>query len=119
MPSASYWMSRPKVNKSTNRAYAFHPHLRLPPVHTTSRAPDPQKQLAENTRRIFAERGHDFFEKRDAAGGRIEAGDTTGLDDEHEESSAEATTSTQPMTPEQLFKMRSDIVPRLEWVLNI
>jgi hypothetical protein len=64
---------------------------------------------------VFAERGHDFFEKRDAASGRINVGNAASLDGEHEESSAEtASLSTQPMTPEQLFKMRSDIIPRLE-----
>jgi len=64
---------------------------------------------------VFAERGHDFFEKRDAANGRIDIGSSNGLDDEHEGTSAETTnSSTQPMTPEQLFKMRSDIIPRLE-----
>lgn len=89
--------------------------LKWLPVHTTPRAPDPQKQLAENIHRVFAERGHDFFEKRDAAGGRIDPGDATGLDEDNEESITEPTSSsTQPMTPEQLFKMRSDIIPRLE-----
>ena len=85
------------------------------PLTPISRAPDPNKQLAENIRRVFAERGHDFFEKRDTASGRIDIGDSNGLDDKHEETSAETTDlSTQPMTPEQLFKMRSDILPRLE-----
>lgn len=64
---------------------------------------------------MFTERGHDFFEKRDAACGRIDIGNDMGLDDGYEESGAETTSSsTQPMTPEQLFKMRSDIIPRLE-----
>jgi mediator of RNA polymerase II transcription subunit 17 len=85
------------------------------PLIPLSRAPDPNKQLAENIRRVFAERGHDFFEKRDAASGRIDIGDSIALDDEPEETGAEATNlSTQPMTPEQLVKMRSDIIPRLE-----
>jgi len=80
-----------------------------------SRAPDPNKQLAENIRRVFTERGHDFFEKRDAASGRIDVANSNGLDDMHEEADAEAaSSSTQPMTPEQLVKMRSDILPRLE-----
>lgn len=99
----------------------YEPYARVPSlfmsltVHTISRAPDPDKQLAENIRRVFAERGHDFFEKRDTASGRIDIGNATGSDDEHGESSAEASnSSTQPMTPEQLFKMRSDIIPRLE-----
>ena len=85
------------------------------PAQTLPRAPDPQKQLAENIHRVFAERGHDFFEKRDAVSGRIDVGDATSLNEKSEESSTEATSSsTQPMTPEQLFKMRSDIIPRLE-----
>ena len=64
---------------------------------------------------MFTERGHDFFEKRDAASGRIDVADSDGLEDMHEESEAGAAgSSTQPMTPEQLLKMRSDILPRLE-----
>ena len=64
---------------------------------------------------MFVERGHDFFEKRDAANGRIDVANSGGLDDAHEETDVEATSSsTQPMTPEQLLKMRSDILPRLE-----
>ena len=64
---------------------------------------------------MFTERGHDFFEKRDAASGRIDIANFNGLDDKREETDAEATnSSTQPMTPEQLLKMRSDIIPRLE-----
>ena len=79
------------------------------------RAPDSNKELAGNIRRVFTERGHDFFEKRDAANGRIDIADSNGLDDNDKETAAEATNSSmQPMTPEQLFKMRSDIIPRLE-----
>ena len=86
-----------------------------PPVHTVHRPPDPNNQLAENIRRVFTERGHDFFEKRDSACGRIDIRDATGLDDKDGESGAETTNSSaQPMTPEQLLKMRSDIIPRLE-----
>ena len=82
---------------------------------SSPRAPDPNKQLAENIRRVFTERGHDFFEKRDAASGRIDVANSNGPDDMDEETDAEAaSSSTQPMTPEQLLKMRSDILPRLE-----
>ncbi|KAF9652247.1 hypothetical protein BDM02DRAFT_3089535 [Thelephora ganbajun] len=82
-------------------------------------APDPNKQLAESIRRVFAERGHDFFEKRDAVSGRIDIESSNDPDDEHEETSAETVNpSTQPMTPEQLFKMRSDIIPRLDIALG-
>ena len=64
---------------------------------------------------MFTERGHDFFDKRDAASGRIDVTNSDGLDDLHEETDAEAaSSSTHPMTPEQLLKMRSDILPRLE-----
>lgn len=94
------------------RRYLLYDGHRLTP---SRRAPDPNKQLAEDIRRVFAERGHDFFEKRDAANGRIDNEDSSGLDENHEETSAEtASSSTQPMTPDQLFKMRSDIIPRLE-----
>lgn len=117
-PSASCWKLPPKVNRSTSRTHAPRPFFRNgPPLTPLHRAPDPNKQLAENIRRVFAERGHDFFEKRDAASGRIDIGDSDELDDRHEETSAEtANPSTQPMTPEQLLKMWSDIIPRLECV---
>jgi len=82
---------------------------------SSPRAPDSNKQLAENIRRVFTERGHDFFEKRDAANGRIDVANSNGLEDMDEETDGEAaSSSTQPMTPEQLLKMRSDILPRLE-----
>lgn len=85
------------------------------PLTQSPRAPDSNKQLAENIRKVFTERGHDFFEKRDAASGRIDIANSNGLDDKDKETDAEATSSsTQPMTPEQLLKMRSDIIPRLE-----
>ena len=119
MSSASCWMLHQKANRSTNRAQAFRPCFEWLPAHTTPRALDPKKKLAEDIHRVFAERGHDFFEKRDAASGRIDVGDATGLDEKDEESNAEATgLSTQPMTPEQLFKLRSDIIPRLERVVQ-
>lgn len=64
---------------------------------------------------MFTERGHDFFEKRDAASGRIDIANSDGIDDQDKEDGSETmSSSTQPMTPEQLLKMRLDIIPRLE-----
>ena len=106
--------ARRHSRRSTDlRTVRTHPSLfDCHPLTSSPRAPDPNKQLAENIRRVFTERGHDFFEKRDAANGRI---DIANSDDGHEETDAEAaSSSTQPMTPEQLLKMRSDILPRLE-----
>ncbi|KAG1892399.1 subunit 17 of mediator complex-domain-containing protein [Suillus subluteus] len=77
---------------------------------------DPIKLLGENLRRIFIERGVDFFERQDAlrATGDLsipQALDTK--DDKLEPDQQEEGVSKAHMNPEELFKMRMEIMPQL------
>ena len=58
-------------------------------------------------RRIFVERGHDFFDKMD----RGEQAEKEDADEDKEENARD---TTQPMTPEELFKMRTELTPHLQ-----
>ncbi|KAL4241971.1 Mediator of RNA polymerase II transcription subunit 17 [Abortiporus biennis] len=69
--------------------------------------------LGENLHRIFLERGHDFFDKRhDQPREELPADEG---EDSRQKSPSEAT---QPMSPEELFKMRMEIVPQLHIALG-
>ncbi|KAG1833319.1 subunit 17 of mediator complex-domain-containing protein [Suillus variegatus] len=77
---------------------------------------DPTKLLGENLRRIFIERGVDFFERQDTlrATGDLsipQALDTK--DDKVESDQQEEGVSKAHMNPEELFKMRMEIMPQL------
>lgn len=79
------------------------------------RKDDPSKVLGEKLRRIFVERGADFFDKFQGdlaaqdvstdAQGPSDTDITTGeiIEDEHQHA----------MTPEELYKMRMEILPQL------
>ncbi|PSR77283.1 hypothetical protein PHLCEN_2v7976 [Hermanssonia centrifuga] len=71
---------------------------------------DPTSKVGENLRRIFIERGHDFFDKQHRG---------AELDEGEEEPQKEATDRVQPMTPEQLFKMRVEVLPQLQDLLAL
>ncbi|KAJ7904566.1 subunit 17 of mediator complex-domain-containing protein [Mycena olivaceomarginata] len=66
---------------------------------------DPQKSLAERLRRVFAERGIDFFDRNNNGLASLAATsvdpDEPPPDDESKEETAPG-----PMTPEELYKMR-------------
>ena len=64
-------------------------------------------KIGENLRRIFVERGHDFFDKTD----RSAEAEKEDADEEKEQDTRD---TTQPMTPEELFKMRMEIMPQLQ-----
>lgn len=70
-------------------------------------------KLGDDFRRIFREQGTDFFEKQ--AENRYQNVDNikkdTTIDNLLEDSN-----DTQTMTPEELFKMRMEIIPRLQLV---
>ncbi|KAI0068724.1 hypothetical protein BV25DRAFT_1986305 [Artomyces pyxidatus] len=80
----------------------------------------PSAQLGENFRRIFMERGSDFFEQNEeqrrhatVTNARTEEnGDTAQATD-----SAEVST-TKPMSPEELLRMRMEILPQLHIALG-
>ncbi|KAJ6485074.1 subunit 17 of mediator complex-domain-containing protein [Mycena vitilis] len=74
-------------------------------------AVDPQKSLAERLRRVFAERGLDFFDRNNGSLAALAADPVdpdTPPDDE-----AETETAPGPMTPEELYKMRVEVLPQL------
>ncbi|KAJ7228621.1 subunit 17 of mediator complex-domain-containing protein [Mycena pura] len=74
-------------------------------------AVDPQKSLGERLRRIFAERGHDFFERNNgqlASLSAVSDDQTIPTDDE-----PASEPSVGPMTPEELLKMRAELLPQL------
>ena len=66
--------------------------------------------MEKNLRRIFIERGLDFFDKDVTNRAAPEQ-----LPDEPEaETSKEEASGLQPMTPEDLFKMRAELMPQLQ-----
>ncbi|KIJ70515.1 hypothetical protein HYDPIDRAFT_172315 [Hydnomerulius pinastri MD-312] len=72
--------------------------------------------LGENLRRIFIERGVDFFERQDeltSTGGAqvAQPRETSDLTDEDDDNEAETTKLS--MSPEELFKMRMECIPQL------
>lgn len=72
---------------------------------------DPQKSLAERLRRVFAERGLDFFERNN---GHIAALAATPDDqDDVEDTEIPPETAPAPMTPDDLYKMRVEVLPQL------
>lgn len=70
---------------------------------------DPISKIGENLMRIFQERGVDFFD-------RFQNGVEIPKDDVVEEKSKDDAEDLriQPMTPEELFKMRVEILPQLQ-----
>lgn len=73
--------------------------------------------LGENLRRIFIERGHDFFERQDnlrSGGESIVAQplETTEHLDTDEEVTEESATRAS-LSPEELFNMRRECIPQL------
>jgi mediator of RNA polymerase II transcription subunit 17 len=76
--------------------------------------------LGENLRRIFIERGVDFFERQDAlrATGDLSIPQTLDTnDDKFEPDHREEDVSKAIMTPEELLKMRMEIMPQLLYVI--
>ena len=67
--------------------------------------------IGENLRRIFLERGHDFFDR--THNGVTTAEIPTQADDE-DKAKEETSESAQAMTPEELFKMRMELIPQLQ-----
>ncbi|KAJ7276450.1 subunit 17 of mediator complex-domain-containing protein [Mycena haematopus] len=76
---------------------------------------DPQKSLAERLRRVFAERGVDFFDRNpdgfaslSAAPADADADEPPAEDEPHQDEPPLG-----PMTPEELYKMRVEVLPQL------
>jgi hypothetical protein len=94
-----------------------------------SREEDRNKTLSLNVRRIFAERGLDFLDKIRGRGVGIDAlhdpdssssasGSNEDDDEERIDDSPESSTA-HSMTPQQLFKMRSEIYMQLQYDHNL
>lgn len=76
---------------------------------------NPTKLLGENLRRIFTERGVDFFERQDnLPSGVAQPLDTAEQQNEDEESALDPAKTV--LTPEELFNLRMECIPQLLWV---
>ncbi|TFK55925.1 hypothetical protein OE88DRAFT_1716574 [Heliocybe sulcata] len=74
---------------------------------------DPSQVLGDKLRRIFLERGLDFFDKHGVARHADNEDDTENPEDAEVEQDAEETRRIQPMTAEELFRMRMQLMPQL------
>lgn len=76
--------------------------------------------MGENLRRIFIERGVDFFERQDALRVTGDLAIPQALDTNDEKidlDNRDEVVSKAIMTPEELFKMRMEIMPHLLYVV--
>lgn len=95
----------------------------LQPSHPLRLAEDSQKEpidvLGENLRRIFRERGTNFFDKHPELDSVLISHDTIAKDETESSTSSneEDEASTQPMTVEELQNMRTNILHQLLCVL--
>lgn len=87
-----------------------------------SRRESTSQKLGHDFSRIFAERGADFFEKVKTHGLNDDTGSSSGQSDQVDESSkqidSEKQAAVHPMTPEELFQMRVEMLPQLQYVSN-
>jgi len=77
----------------------------------TFRRDDLTAKIGQNLRRIFLERGHDFF---DQATSQPKADVDLASQQDNVAEDPEVAENTQPMTPQELFKMRVEILPQLQ-----
>lgn len=89
------------------------------PIHSSSSKETLTQQLGEKLRRIFVERGIDFFEK-----GKGRPSGKTGtlaqdMDIDPHEDPGEEKITTATMTTEDLLKMRMEILPHLQQVQEV
>lgn len=70
--------------------------------------------IGENLRRIFLERGHDFFDRTIDGVTVPEPLPSTEVEDSAKPETSE---STQAMSPEELLKMRMELIPQLQYVI--
>lgn len=67
--------------------------------------------IGENLRRIFVERGHDFF---DRTLNGVTASEPLSTPEDGEPDKPESSEPPQAMTPEDLLKMRMELIPQLQ-----
>jgi hypothetical protein len=90
-------------------SYRKQPQIPLTLLYSCRRE-DPVSQIGKNLARIFQEKGHDFFDT-------YFTGADLDKEEVEEEKEKERDDNAQPMTPEELFKMRMEIMPQLQWVI--
>lgn len=126
-PNATVTMEQPswkQTKLSLERPYKDDKGERIPVlldiapdgVRVVEPPQDPTKLLGENLRRIFIERGVDFFERQDAlrAIGDLSIPQALDIkDDKVEPDQHEEVVSKAHMNAEELFKMRMEIMPQL------
>jgi mediator of RNA polymerase II transcription subunit 17, fungi type len=84
---------------------------------------NPTKRLGENIRRIFQERGIDFFDRNGGhilENGKLLAGEPENKQEQDGASDEPPSTDTdgdKPMTSEELMKLRMEIIPQLLCVI--
>lgn len=108
--SLFYMTSLPKEKGSTSRMFIDRPSCR-PSDICLSKEPA-SARLASNLTKIFAERGFDIFEKRDGPSTTDEGPDTFVDDDLVDEKGA----AQKPMTVDELYAMRVEVMPHLLFV---
>ncbi|OBZ70158.1 Mediator of RNA polymerase II transcription subunit 17 [Grifola frondosa] len=77
---------------------------------------DPSLNVSEKLRRIFVERGLNFFEKQKEKHAKEDLPENT--DDSSQERTSSQEPATHMMSPEELLKMRMDIMPQLHIALG-
>ena len=65
-------------------------------------------------RRIFVERGVDYFERKKDAPGPVAEPDASMEEDASDDKDDETQGPRQPMTTEELYKMRVELLPHLQ-----
>ncbi|KAF9821151.1 hypothetical protein IEO21_00759 [Rhodonia placenta] len=112
-----------KLRLSLERPYKDDDGLPIPVLlditpegqHVYEPKEDPIANVGENLRKIFLERGVDFFDrKKEDREKPSEPLATAEQAEQHEEENE----PNKPMTPEELFKMRMDILPQLHIALG-
>ena len=71
---------------------------------------DLSADIGERLRRIFLERGHDFFDKRVDSSSETHEPPSQDAEDAPPKEASEVV---QPMTPDELFRMRMELMPQL------
>ncbi|KAI0318687.1 subunit 17 of mediator complex-domain-containing protein [Amylostereum chailletii] len=78
----------------------------------------PAARLGGDLRRIFIERGHDFFEQDDKQRSKAVDADASKDDSVVAEAGNSEVQEAKPMSPEELSSMRSEIIPQLHTALG-
>ncbi|EGO01913.1 hypothetical protein SERLA73DRAFT_177538, partial [Serpula lacrymans var. lacrymans S7.3] len=82
-------------------------------THVYEPKEDPSKKLGQNLRRIFLERGLDFFDSGNRPNLQEESSTPLEKEDGAEGPEESQDISKPTMTPEELFQMRTEIMPQL------